>query len=102
MLGSSAWKWLQNGAYVVFYLVALHTFYFLFMHYTVSFHRPVPDDANWFRYPFLALVAAVPLLQAGAFLKTVVKKARTPAKAEETKGQRSKRRRAKQASKAGI
>ncbi len=100
LLGSSAWKWLQNGAYVVFYLVALHTLYFLFMHYTVSFHRPVPDDANWFRYPFLALVAAVPILQASAYVKTVMKRVKTPEKAEEAEKQRPKRRGATQARKA--
>lgn len=70
-LGPSAWKWLQYGAYIVFYLVALHTFYFLFMHYTISFHRDPPADRNWFRYPFLALTLAIPLLQLGAFAKTV-------------------------------
>lgn len=71
LLGSSAWKWLQYGAYTTFYLVALHTFYFLFMHYTISFHREPPADPNWFRYPFVALTLAIPLLQLSAFLKTV-------------------------------
>ena len=70
-LGSSAWKWLQYGAYTTFYLVALHTFYFLFMHYSISFHREPPADPNWFRYPFLALTLAIPLLQISAFVKTV-------------------------------
>ena len=96
-LGSQAWKWLQNGAYVVFYLVALHTFYFLFMHYTISFHRPVPDDANWFRFPFLALLAVVPILQAIAYFKAVKRRSGT---AEESKGQRPKRRGTAQAKKA--
>jgi methionine sulfoxide reductase heme-binding subunit len=97
LLGPSAWKYLQNGAYVVFYLVALHTLYFLFIHYTLSFHRPVPEDANWFRYPFLALVAAIPILQTAAYVKTVARKTRTPEKAEK---QRPKRRGAPQARKA--
>lgn len=70
-LGAAAWKWLQYGSYTVFYLVMLHTLYFLFLHYTASFHRPVPDNPNWFRYPFLVLSLLVPLLQTGAFLKTV-------------------------------
>lgn len=74
LLGPSAWKWLQYSAYTVFYLVALHTFYFLFIHYTESFHRSVPPDANWFRYPFLVLAIAIPLLQFGAFVKTVARK----------------------------
>lgn len=73
-LGPSAWKWVQSGAYIIFYLVALHTFYFLFQHYTLSFHRDVPPNPNWFRYPFLALVMSVPLLQAAAFIKLVRRK----------------------------
>lgn len=70
-LGGSAWKWLQYGAYTVFYLVLLHTVYFLFIHYTESFHRPVPTDPNWFRYPFLILSVTILVLQASGFIKTV-------------------------------
>ena len=80
LLGPSAWKWLQYGAYTVFYLVALHTFYFLFMHYSISFHRQPPADQNWFRYPFLALTLLIPLLQINAFLKTVERYHRTKRK----------------------
>lgn len=82
LLGASAWKWLQYGAYAVFYLVALHTFYFLFIHYTASFHRPIPGDPNWFRYPFLAFALAIPILQTSAFAKTVMQKAEARQKAE--------------------
>lgn len=71
LLGASAWKWLQYGAYALFYLVVLHTFYFLFMHYTLSFHRRVPDDPNWFQYPFLWLTLIIPILQVSAFIKVV-------------------------------
>ena len=53
-LGARAWKFLQLSSYLVFYLSALHTAYFLFMHYPMSFHRQVPADPNWFRWPFLA------------------------------------------------
>lgn len=70
-LGASAWKWLQYGSYTVFYLVVLHTVYFLFMHYTLSFHRQVPENPNWFRYPFLILSLTIPVLQISAFVKTV-------------------------------
>lgn len=69
-LGPSAWKWLHGGAYTIFYLVALHTTYFLFLHYTYSFHRPVPPP-DWFRWPFLVLAGAVIGLQAAAFAITV-------------------------------
>ncbi len=75
-LGASAWKWLQYGAYTVFYLVVLHTVYFHFIHYTISFHRPVPPEPNWFRIPFLILAATIPLLQTAAFLRTVSRRQR--------------------------
>ncbi|VAW30321.1 hypothetical protein MNBD_CHLOROFLEXI01-2239, partial [hydrothermal vent metagenome] len=70
-LGATSWKWLQYGSYTVFYLVILHTIYFLFLHYTVSFHRRVPENPNWFRYPFLLLSLLVMILQVSAFSKTV-------------------------------
>jgi sulfoxide reductase heme-binding subunit YedZ len=73
-LGSSAWKWLHIGAYIIFYLVVIHSLYFLFMHYTVSFHRPVPEP-NWFRYPFLTAAMMVLILQLTGFLVTVRKRA---------------------------
>ena len=75
-LGGSGWKWLHTGAYVAFYLVVLHTAYFLFMHYTISFHRPVPPNPNWFAVPFVVLSLSVPLLQALAFVKSVRRHAR--------------------------
>lgn len=70
-LGGRAWKFLQLSSYLVFYLSALHTAYFLFMHYTMSFHRQVPADPNWFRWPFLALTLGVVALQVGAYIKRV-------------------------------
>lgn len=70
-LGGSSWKWLHYGAYTVFYLVALHSLYFLFMHYTESFHRSVPENLNWFRYPFLLSTLALLALQMSAFISTV-------------------------------
>ena len=76
-LGGSAWKWLHTGAYVAFYLVVLHTAYFLLMHYKLSFHRPVPPNPNWFAAPFLIASISVPLLQALAFAKAVRKRGRT-------------------------
>ena len=69
-LGPAAWKWLHSGAYVVFYLAVLHTLYFLFMHFTLSFHR-VPPPENWFRWPLLAMGLIVVGLQVAAFVKTV-------------------------------
>ena len=72
-LGGSAWKWLHVGTYTIFYLVVLHSLYFLFMHYTVSFHRP-PPDPNWFRYPFLVTALLVLVIQMSAFVLTVRKR----------------------------
>lgn len=69
-LGGRTWKWLHGGANVVFYLAVLHSAYFLFLHYTASFHRAVPDP-NWFRFPLLALAAVVLLLKWAAFWRTL-------------------------------
>lgn len=72
-LGGSGWKFLHYGSYIVFWLVVLHTAYFLFMHYTLSFHRPVPTDDNWFQVPFAGVTALVVALQVAAFAKTILK-----------------------------
>ena len=61
-LGPAVWSWVQGFAHVVFYLVVLHAAYFLYMHYTLSFHRAVPEP-NWFRLPLLLLAGAVLMLQ---------------------------------------
>ncbi|GMQ74926.1 MAG: hypothetical protein BMS9Abin01_0168 [Gammaproteobacteria bacterium] len=72
-LGGSSWKWLHAGAYTIFYLVVLHVLYFMFIHFTLSFHRPVPDP-NWFRYPFLVAALLVLTVQMSAFVVTVRKR----------------------------
>lgn len=84
-LGGKAWKFLQLSSYLVFYLSALHTAYFLFMHYTMSFHRQVPTDANWFRWPFLMLSFGIIVLQVSAYLKGVAVR-RSPASSHEPDG----------------
>lgn len=68
-LGAPAWKWLHHSALFVFYLSLLHAGYFLFLHYTMSFHKQVPPP-DWFRFPFVALGVALLLLQMGAFAQT--------------------------------
>lgn len=67
-LGGSAWKFLQQGAYVLWMLILVHTAYFLYLHFQ-DFHKQVPAP-NWAQIPFIGLVVAVTLLQFAAFLKT--------------------------------
>ena len=68
-LGASAWRWLHHGARFVFYLTLLHAGYFLFLHYTLSFHKAVPPP-DWFRMPFVLTGIALLGLQVTAFVKT--------------------------------
>ncbi|MFP5224959.1 MAG: ferric reductase-like transmembrane domain-containing protein [Actinomycetota bacterium] len=69
-LGPPAWRWLHNGAYVIFYLGLAHAAYFLFIHFTLSFHKS-PPPPDWFRIPFVLIGTIVLGLQAAAFAKTV-------------------------------
>ena len=69
-LGPAAWKWLHNGAHIIFWLTTAHVGYFLFLHYTLSFHKQ-PPPPDWFRAPFLILATAIVLLQIAAFTVTV-------------------------------
>lgn len=68
LLGGSVWKFLQQGAYILWMLIVIHTAYFLYLHFQ-DFHRSVPDP-NWVQWPFAGLVALVALLQLIAFMKT--------------------------------
>lgn len=75
-LGGSGWKFLHYSAYIIFWLVVLHTAYFLFIHYTEHFHRRPPPDPNWFQLPFVVLTIAVATLQVSAFFRTVQRQKR--------------------------
>ncbi len=68
LLGGSVWKFLQQGAYVLWMLIIVHTAYFLFLHF-LDYHRSVPEP-NWLQVPFVVLVSAVVTLQIAAFFKT--------------------------------
>ena len=68
VLGTSVWKYIQQGAYVLWWLAVLHTAYFLFFHF-LDFHRQMPEP-NWARRPFVALVASVIALQGAAVVVT--------------------------------
>ena len=76
-LGASAWKFLHYGSYTIFYAVVLHTAYFMYIHYTMSFHRTVPDP-NWFQLPFAVLTGILISLQVGAFIKSVTRDRQRP------------------------
>ena len=75
-LGPGAWRWLHHSALFVFYLSLLHAGYFLFLHYTLSFHKAVPPP-DWFRTPFVAIGGGVLALQLAAFVKTSSRRVRT-------------------------
>ncbi len=68
LLSGSVWKFLQQGAYVLWMLIVIHTAYFLYIHF-LDFHRNLPEP-NWAQIPFIGLVTLVTLLQSAAFLKT--------------------------------
>ena len=68
MLGAMVWKFLQQGAYVYWILIVVHTAYFLYLHFQ-DFHRQVPDP-NWAQLPFAVLILLVLFLQSAAFMKT--------------------------------
>ena len=68
-LGPSSWKWLHNATRTIFWLVTAHVAYFLFLHYTLSFHRQ-PPPPDWFRLPFVGLALGVIGLQIAAFVVT--------------------------------
>lgn len=70
ILGNHSWKWLHNGSHMVFYLAAIHTSYFLFIHYTESFHRDVAPQSI-FTIPFIITTTAVLVLQFSAYIKVV-------------------------------
>lgn len=78
-LGGASWRWLHTATYVVFYLVVIHAGYFLFLHYTESFHRRAPGP-DAFRIPFLVASVGVVGLQMAAFVRTV--RRRRPAATE--------------------
>jgi methionine sulfoxide reductase heme-binding subunit len=69
-LGRPAWSWLHRLAQTVLVLALLHGGYFLFMHYTVSFHKAPLPNLDWFRIPFLAAGLAVVAMQTTVFLRS--------------------------------
>ena len=68
VLSGPVWKFLQQGAYVLWMLIIIHTAYFLYLHFQ-DFHRRIPEP-NWAQMPFAWLVLLITLLQLVAFVKT--------------------------------
>ena len=68
LLGGPTWKFFQQGAYVLWMLIVLHTAYFLYINFQ-DFHRKVPDP-NWAQIPFAGLVTIIVVLQLAAFIQT--------------------------------
>ena len=69
-LGRPAWSWLHRLAQTVLVLSLLHGGYFLFIHYTVSFHKAPLPDLDWFRVPFLIAGLTVVAIQAWVFVRS--------------------------------
>jgi methionine sulfoxide reductase heme-binding subunit len=69
-LGRPAWSWLHRLAQTVLVLALLHGGYFLFMHYTVSFHKAPLPNLDWFRIPFLTAGLAVIGMQTMVFVRS--------------------------------
>ncbi len=67
-LGMSVWKYLQQGAYILWALILAHTAYFLYMHF-LDFHRQTPEP-NMMQWPFVGLVLFVFALQTAATWRT--------------------------------
>jgi len=89
-LGRPAWSWLHRLAQTVLVLSLLHGSYFLYIHFTPSFHKVPLANLDWFRVPFLVAGLSVVALQATAFVGGAARVA--PANANSTgSGQRRKR-----------
>jgi sulfoxide reductase heme-binding subunit YedZ len=67
-LGMSVWKYLQQGAYILWMLILTHTAYFLYMHFQ-DFHRQTPEP-NVLQWPFAILALFVFCLQMFASWRT--------------------------------
>lgn len=67
LLGRPAWTWLHRLSETILLLSLLHGSYFLFIHFTESFHKEPPPNLDWFRLPFLVAGLGVLALQAVAF-----------------------------------
>lgn len=67
-LGMSIWKYIQQGAYILWAMIVAHTAYFLYIHF-LDFHRQTPEP-NLMQWPFIGLVLFVLVLQTLASIRT--------------------------------
>lgn len=67
-MGRSSWRWLHRLAHTILVLTLLHGGYFLYIHYTESFHKAPLESLDWFRVPFLVIGLSVVALHATAFV----------------------------------
>lgn len=74
-LGRPSWMWLHRLTQAVLLLSLLHGGYFLFIHYTESFHK-APLALDWFRIPFLVAGLSVIALEVVVFARSTGR--RTP------------------------
>lgn len=69
-LGRPAWTWLHRLAETVLVLSLLHGGYFLFVHFTDSFHKAPAPDPDWFAVPFVLSGMGAIALKSVAFLRS--------------------------------
>jgi sulfoxide reductase heme-binding subunit YedZ len=67
-LSMSVWKYIQQGAYLLWAMLVAHTMYFLFIHF-LDFHRQTPEP-NLLQWPFVGLVLVIVTLQTAASWQT--------------------------------
>lgn len=73
-LGISSWKWLHSTlAHVIFYVLLLRGILYFFFFFELTYPRMAQYPSVWFLYPFIGMALLVVLLQAAAFIKTVLR-----------------------------
>lgn len=73
-LGISSWKWLHSTlAHVIFYVLVLRGILYFFFFFELTYPRMAQYPSVWFLYPFIGMALLVVLLQAAAFVKTVLR-----------------------------
>ncbi len=75
LLGVSSWKWLHSTlVHVIFYIVMIRGVLYLFYFFQFSPPNWREYPSIWFLYVFLGMAVFIVLLQAAAFVKTVLQR----------------------------